>query len=357
MRGGLHRNSHWLRVSYNPLVQLRLFPLKALAMSDTPTPTARMSGLPTVGVIYNPRSHRNKGQDLASDPAPHVFVAQPGARDQLPVALERFKQRGIDLLVINGGDGTVRDALTAGHAIFGEDWPAVAVLPKGKTNALTVDLDAPSEWSLQGAIDAFRDGRRIPRRPLSITPIIGEAPPMLGFILGAGAFTLGISKGQDAHRLGAFNSLAVGVTTLWGVLTALMGRADNPWRRGSKMDIRVGEAGAPFPRSQIGDSAYRQLLLASTLERFPAGIMPFGKLTQGLKIAVIDHATRSILLRLPLILRGKLPEEMEAKGMHQRAVESFTLNIDDSFILDGEAYPGGKYGIAPGPEIEFVAPK
>ena len=330
-------------------------------MSETPPQTARSSGLPTVGVIYNPRSHRNKGQDLASDPAPHVFIAQPGDRDQLPVALERFKQRGIDLLVINGGDGTVRDALTAGHAIFGEDWPAVAVLPKGKTNALTVDLDAPREWSLQGAIDAYRDGRCIKRRPLSIRPVDdaaeGQAEPMLGFILGAGAFTIGINKGQDAHKLGAFNSLAVGVTTFWGVLSALLGRPDNAWRRGSKMDIRVGPEGEPFPRSERGDPRYRQLLFASTLERFPAGLKPFGQLVSGLKLAVLDNATRGTLLRLPMIMRGQERADMADRGMHQREVPSFTLDIDDAFILDGEAFPGGKYEVTSGPEIEFVAPR
>ena len=326
-------------------------------MSETPQIDVVNKGLPTVGVIYNPRSHLNKGQDLASNPAPHVFVAQPGDRAQLPVALERFKQRGIDLLVINGGDGTVRDALTAGHKIFGDDWPAVAVLPKGKTNALTVDLDAPAEWSLQGAIDAYCDGRRIQRRPLSITPIDGEVPAMLGFILGAGAFTLGISRGQDAHRLGAFNSLAVGLTAVWGGLTALMGGPDNPWRRGSKMDIRIGDASEPFPRSDRGHPDYRQLLLASTLEKFPAGIKPFGKIMPGLKLAVLDHASRGTLLRLPFILRGNLPNDMAARGMHQCEVPDFSLDIEDAFILDGEAYPGGSYKVTKGPAIEFVAPR
>jgi len=175
---------------------------------------------PRVGVIYNPRSHRNKGKDLDANPAPHVFVAQPGARDQLPAALERFKRRGIDLLVINGGDGTVRDVLTCGYRVFGEHWPTIAVLPKGKTNALTVDLDAPGDWSLQDAIDAIGDGRRIWRHPLKISALDRKDPALLGFIFGAGAYATGINAGQEAHKLGAFNSLAVGLTTVWGVISA-----------------------------------------------------------------------------------------------------------------------------------------
>lgn len=325
-------------------------------MSATPSSHVAESKLPSVGVIYNPRSHRNRGQDLDSNPAPRVFIAQPGDREQITVALERFRERGIDLLVINGGDGTVRDVLTAGFSVFGEQWPAVAVLPKGKTNALTVDLDAPGEWSLQGAIDAYMKGRRIRRRPLSVAPSDGSTPPMLGFILGAGAFTLGISKGQDAHRLGAFNSLAVGVTTLWAVLSALMGGATNPWRRGSRMDIRLGAERSPLPRSALGEAPYRQVLLSSTLERFPAGLKPFGSIAEGLKLAVMDHANRSTLLKLPVILRGRSRENLSERGLHQLAVASFELGIEDPFILDGEAYPGGTYTIEPGPEIEFVAP-
>ncbi|WP_427966288.1 diacylglycerol/lipid kinase family protein [Altererythrobacter sp.] len=314
------------------------------------------SAPPKVGVIYNPRSHRNKGQDLASDPAPHVFVAQPGHLDQLPDALERFRQREIELLVINGGDGTVRDALTAGAGVFGDNWPAVAVLPKGKTNALTVDLDAPTDWSLQDAIDAYTGGRRILRRPLRITPQGDRDSALLGFILGAGAFTLGIQKGQDAHRLGAFNSLAVGVTTLWGLLSAILGSRANPWRKGAEMDIRLGPERNAAAHSGLGDPRFRQLLLASTLERFPAGIRPFGNAKGEVRLALLDQATRRTLLRLPLVLSGRLMDNMAERGLHQLGIPSFEMKLGDQFILDGEAFPAGDYLVEPGPAIEFVAP-
>ncbi|NJN52949.1 MAG: hypothetical protein HC809_15510 [Gammaproteobacteria bacterium] len=119
----------------------------------------------------------------------------------------------IDLLVINGGDGTVRDVLTCGAAIFGDDWPEIAVLPKGRPIALTVDLGVPRDWTLQNALDAFHAGRRVHRRPIEITTK-GETSRVLGFILGAGAFTTATRAGQGAHRLGAFNSMAVVVTVI-----------------------------------------------------------------------------------------------------------------------------------------------
>lgn len=312
--------------------------------------------MPRVGVIYNPRSHRNKGQDLASDPAPHVYVAQPGARDQLPDALRELSDWGMDLLVINGGDGTVRDVLSAGHKVFSDNWPAIAVLPKGKTNALTVDLDGPQGWSLQGTIDAFRNGRRIRRRPLMIYPKGAPDKALLGFILGAGAYTLGIRAGQDAHRMGAFNSLAVAVTTIWGVLSAFVGSRNNPWRRGVQMELLLGEDRVALTHSGKGDAARRQLLMASTLHRFPAGIKPFGGLEEGLKLAVMDPVDRRTSALIPAVVMGWQPKDMAQRGFHQLATSRFELTLDDEFILDGEAYPAGSYIVEPGPNIEFVAP-
>ncbi len=311
---------------------------------------------PQVGVIYNPRSHRNRGRDLLSDMAPHIHLAQPGKKAQLPAALQRFKERGIELLVINGGDGTVRDVLSAGDQVFGTDWPVVAILPKGKTNALAVDLEAPGDWSLQCAIDAFRNGRRIRRRPIRVVPHAGETEPMLGFILGAGAFTTGIAAGQDAHRIGAFNSLAVAVTTLWGAIQSVFGTDSNPWRRGVEMELLLGESGAPMEHSGLGDPNRRQILVASTLERFPARLKPFGSLKRGLKLAVMDKPVRHILLLLPVILAGWSPSMLRRKGLHQISAPWFEWRLGDRFILDGEAYPAGHYRIEQGPELEFVAP-
>lgn len=311
---------------------------------------------PTVGLIYNPRSHRNKGQDLDSRIAPDVIVAQPGDREQLPEALARLAARGIDLLVINGGDGTVRDVLTCGAAIFGDDWPVLAVLPKGKTNALAVDLDGPAEWTLQAAVDAYESGRRIRRSPLAITPLDQPEARVLGFILGAGAFTLGTKAGQSAHRLGAFNSLAVGVTTFWGVFQTLFGSRTNPWRHGVAMDIRLAPNGVPLEHSGQGDPDRRQLLLVSTLERFPAGIKPFGTLRKGLKLVAMDQLSRWMTLMIPAVIYGRGPGKLRERGIHQLAATAFDLDLGEQFILDGEAFPAGRYRVEPGPEIEFVAP-
>lgn len=329
-------------------------------MSAEPSPAApeprAAPAAPSIGVIYNPRSHRNQGQDLNLGVRANIFVAQPEDTARLKEALERFAARGIDYLVINGGDGTVREVLTAGEDVFGEAWPDLAVLPKGKTNALNVDLGAPPGWTIGAAIAAYATGRRLVRRPVRVEAIEGEKRSMLGFIFGAGAYTLGIRAGQDAHRLGAIDSLAVGLTATWGVLQAVFGSDRNIWRRGVPMRIALGPGGRALEHGPLGDQARRHFVLASTLDRFPARIKPFGNRHEGLKLAVMDHPKRRLLMLLPAILRGYTPGWLRDWGLHQMAAEPVEITVEDEIILDGEAFPAGRYRLTSGPELRFVVP-
>ncbi|MDZ4306882.1 diacylglycerol/lipid kinase family protein [Allopontixanthobacter sp.] len=328
---------------------------------------------PVVGVIYNRHSHHNlkrrhpaeAAADLPVSAGGHpadVIVAEPAGHGDLPATLADFKRRGVELLVMNGGDGTVRDVLSSGLKVWGDDWPALAVLPRGKTNALNVDLGAPADWTLAGVIAAFEQGRRVHRRGIVMTPLpaSGSAedspPPMMGFILGAGAFKTGIKAGQDAHRLGAFNSLAVGVTAVWGVAQALLGSTRNRWRRGTGMQLLLGPNRDPMPHSGFGDPAQRWILIASTLGRLPLGMKLFGPYRDGLRVTVMDKARRRTLAMVPAIVVGNAPGWIGRSGVHFARADEFELTLDDGFILDGEIFPAGRYHVTEGPELHFVVP-
>ncbi|WP_157799438.1 diacylglycerol/lipid kinase family protein [Qipengyuania seohaensis] len=309
---------------------------------------------PRIAMIHNPRSHRNKGRQAERVDGVDITVVQPRTQGELSDALTQLRDEGVEFLIINGGDGTIRDVLTMGQAVFGEDWPALAVLPRGKTNALNVDLGAPSDWSLAAAVEAFRSGRRLQRRALTIADEGAAELPMLGFIFGAGAFTLGIEAGQDAHKIGFFDSLAVGATTAWGVLQVLFGSNANRWRRGTAMQLAYQPSGEGMPHSRHGEPGRRHIVLASTLERMPMGIQLFGKGQAPIRLAVLDRPRRRIFLSLPAILSGWHPDWLASAGLHQISAEAFSIELDAPFILDGEHFPAGRYHIGQGPELTFV---
>jgi hypothetical protein len=307
-----------------------------------------------VGVIFNPRSHRNATLRRAAEEQPGAIVASPAKRGELRGVLAGFAEQRVECIAISGGDGTVRDVLTAGMAVFGDNWPPIAVVPSGKTNALNADLGAPKHWTLAEAVAALRDGTRIVRRPLVVRDLAGGGE-LVGFVFGAGLFTVAVGAGQDAHRLGAFDSLAVVATAAWGVVQALLGTDRNPWRRGAEMRIRIGEDAHEMPRHPKGDPARRAMLLASTLERFSAGIKPFGNRT-GMKLAVMDNPSRRVMATIPAVAAGWESPWLEKMGLHQCETTRILLDVGDRFILDGEAFPAGSYEITQGPPLRFVVP-
>ncbi|WP_279350983.1 diacylglycerol/lipid kinase family protein [Erythrobacter litoralis] len=316
-----------------------------------------MSPQPSVGVIYNARSHRNKGRTPGKTPSAAIDLAEPRTKADIPEALRRFAANGIDCLVISGGDGTVRDVLSLGRDIFTDGWPAIAVLPRGKTNALNADLGAPADWSLNEAVEAFVNGRRLKRRPLEIrSRMESESRTMFGFILGAGIFTLGVNSGQDAHRMGFFDSLAVGLTSLWGIGQTIFGSSKSSWRRGTVMRLTDAQTGVELPHSRYGEQGRRSILLASTLNRMPLGIKLFGKGQKGIRLAVLDAPRRRIMGFVPAMLAGWHPRWLDRGGLHHLSVEGFEMEIGDKFVLDGETFEAGSYVVMQGPHLSFVAP-
>jgi len=341
-----------------------VYEFEALPDMVQPTPRKRESrrapsarAVPLVGIVRNPRSHRNRGLAPEMAECSNILTETPATRADLVRALHDFARRGVDYLVVDGGDGTVRDVLTCGADIFGDHWPDLIVLPKGKTNALTVDLGLPNQWSLAEALAAAARGRTIQRRPLRVSEASGGAGRIQGFILGAGAFTLGTEAGQEAHRRGAFNSFAVGLTILWGVIQALFGRAGNPWRACTPMRLTDRGTGRELARSGRGDPGERYLAVATTFERFPLGARPFGaNAAPGLKLGLIDWPVRWVMLLLPAILFGLHGRFLARNGAIRAAAREVEIELGGSFILDGEAFPAGRYILGEGPRLNFVVP-
>lgn len=332
------------------------------SLPEVGRPAAPLAGLdavvrqaPLIGVIRNPRSHRNAGDPPEWTGRGSVLVEMPDRRSELQAILARFAERRVDYLVVDGGDGTVRDVLTCGAGIFGDRWPTLIVLPNGKTNALAADLGLPGDWSLTDALEAIHSGRLAHRRPLVVAQRDNTDARVQGFVFGAGAFNAAIGLGQAAHRRGAFNAVAVGVTAVWSLVQALFGSEGNVWRRGTPMRLYDATDGE-LPHSGIERLDQRYLLFASTLTRFPAGLRPFAGVEGALRASVIDNSRLGLLVRLPLIFRGVVGEGLRRRGYHVFGMDRLRLDIGDRFILDGEAFPAGLYELSLGPKLRFVVP-
>ncbi len=310
---------------------------------------------PLVGLIRNARSHRNHNGSAGASEHDGVLVTAPKKRSELPDILAGFAEKRVDYIAIDGGDGTVRDVLTCGAGIFGDSWPTLIVLPNGKTNALAYDLGVPNGWTLTEALRAIQRGNTVRRHPIVIAQRDNPSAQVRGFIMGAGVFNRCIALGQRSHDLGAFNAAAVGVTAAWSVLQALFGSGSNPWRQGTYMHVRHDD-GRAVPHFGGLPADERYLLVTSTLQRFPAGLDPFGGVEEPLRMAIMDNPRRGLLLRIGALMRGAASAATMRRGAHIVGDEAFELDIADSFILDGEAFPSGQYRLTAGAKLRFVVP-
>ena len=322
--------------------------LRAVPRIKVAPSVAATAGL-TIGIVCNPKAHRNHGAayEEGMPGADSVLLAAPRTREALGAVLAQFAAKRIDLLVIDGGDGTVRDVLTAAESIWAAAWPRIVVIPSGKTNALAIDLGIPKGWTLTQALDAMRAGRIEARRPVEISRHDGRSP-LRGFLFGVGAFVDGTELAQHTHRAGAFNGIAVGLAVGWAVLQTMFGPATSRWRRGTM--LRLGMAG------EMPEARARYLLLASTLGRLPLGIKPFGKAKRGLKLLDIDAPPRRMWAGAPAVIVGWEPAWMDKAGYHRREITGFDLALERGFILDGELFPGGALSVRQGPKLSFVVP-
>ena len=101
-----------------------------------------MSG---IGIITNPHSKQNKRNPSRSQLLSYILGKQgqmevTQSLDDLAQVAEKFKKNEIEILAINGGDGTISQTLTAFHKVYGDTkLPKIAILPGGTMNVRSED--------------------------------------------------------------------------------------------------------------------------------------------------------------------------------------------------------------------------
>lgn len=298
------------------------------------------------GVIRNLKSHRNQAAAPVVAP-PGVLEAVPERPDDLHEALSWFAASGVDLVVIDGGDGTVRDVLTRASKAYGDKLPTFGVIPNGKTNALALDLGVPLGTPVRAMLAAARDpAKRKVRACLEVIRPGETVPEHRGFLFGMGAFVRGTELAQKTHGLGFFDNAAIVMTILGAAGRTLTGGSEDPWRRGEPAAVALDGA-PPETREWF-------LILAATLKRFPLGLKPFGPPHEGLKVMAAEAPPRRLPAAVPALLSGSEAAWLERAGYRRRDVEEMALSFAGDFTLDGEIYPGGELTVRRGPDVEFV---
>lgn len=314
-----------------------------------------------IGMISNPLSGGNRkglqsvetmlaGYGLAL----HRHVVQP---QDVQAAICDFACQGVNLVVVNGGDGTIHAALTA---LFTTQWPdrlpVLAVLRAGTTSMIARDVGISGSQlqALSRFLGWAYTGRGIAsvvKRPVLRLEWEKCGEPMYGMFFGAGAIYEGIKFCHDRiYKNGVRGELAAGLTLARFLLAAVKGdRQTVP-----TTTIHLGLEGMALQDMDV------QLLFVTTLERLFLGIRPYwGAEKASLHFTAIRSDATHILQAAPCLLSGRrsrwaTPEH----GYFSRNLSHLQLFIQSGFTLDGQLYEGdsqrGTLSLRSGGEVAFL---
>ncbi|MCP5066266.1 MAG: hypothetical protein GY946_06825 [bacterium] len=253
----------------------------------------------------------------------------------VPSAVTEFADRGVELLIINGGDGTLQRALTEilGHT---PGWrPKIAPLRSGRTNmaALALGASRSPAAALRSLVVDAREGNlgaRVFPHPVLRMELVGEGTPHFGMFFGAGAVCRGIELTHKsfpkAKAKGVFGPVVIIATLLPQLLSGRQAGLLVP----DKVQLTLDDQPA-------GTDAY-SVIIATTLDRLFLKMRPFwGEGPGSIRLTTMTASAHGVGRALPHILRGR-PPSRATTGFESVNTHEGRFRLDCGVTLDGELF-------------------
>lgn len=265
---------------------------------------------------------------------------------------------GADLLVINGGDGTIRQVVSdLMHASPFSEMPTLAVVPGGQTNMLAGDLGAKAR-PLNVLADIIATWRRDDRSKfLSQRKILKvrrtpDEDALYGFFFGTAAIISGIEFCRE-HIYPLNIPMPAAHAAVMGFLlsSVLSGGTIGP------RDLKPSTAAISVDDILISPKDYFGII-ATTMDRLLLNLHPFSDKGDGpVKFAALEKGPAAVMKAIPKLLGLGGPSADPENYFFSRMSSRIEVTSDAPYTLDGEFYhpeTGVPVTIEAGREIAFL---
>ncbi|MCL2448670.1 MAG: sphingosine kinase [Polyangiaceae bacterium] len=292
-----------------------------------------MSG---IGVVLNPKSRhnlRNPGAAarLAARLGDHGVVREARSIDELYRIAEDFRRDAVEILAINGGDGTNTVTLSGFFDVYGgAPLPEIALLRGGTMNTVANSIGVHRgrpEALLERLVHAYarRNGaplHRAARRVMRVATLDSTGaetkPPQYGFLFGTG-----VMHGFLAEYYGAGDPPSVFVaasTLLRGSASALVG---GPMIRRMAAPFRGSVTLADGTTWEARDYL---AVAAGTIAHIGLDFKPFHRFAEAKNGTAAFHALG--IYASPLAFVAELPRIHQGRAMHDgKAFEALSTGM------------------------------
>jgi len=309
--------------------------------------------VPGIGVLTNPRSRKNRRNPQLARRLSYVVgdsghLVAPEGLDELEHAVQQFQQRDVDVVAINGGDGTAHVALGALYKAYGEQLPRIALLRGGTMNTVASGLGIRGEPEalLGRLVGRYHAGE--PLRVVSRNVLVVD-DEKVGFLFGNGLIAHFLELYYEGGEPSPTKAVllvarAVGSALIGGSLAK---RLTRPVRCGVVVD------GTEWP------SLPWMTVAAGTVDDIGLRFRPFYKAPEypGTLHAVgLGCTALQLVPEFLSIRRGKPtshPNIVEQLGRELILESTEPL----SYMIDGDFHRGGqRICVRVGPRVELVLP-
>ena len=271
---------------------------------------------------------------------PEVIHIETDRAGVVPEAIASIAEQKVDLLIVNGGDGTLQHALTEilTNMDF-ESLPMIAPLCGGRTNMTALDFGCTRNplKGLATLVESARAGtihERVVDRPVLRVEFDRGRRLEYGMFFGAGVIHRAISLTHRVFPTGnSQGAFGAGIVT-----AALLARAAFSEKEGI---IRPDKIQALVDGNAVPHGEFT-LLMASSLQHLFLKLNPFwGEGRGGVRFTSIASSAKHLARSSPGIVRGRpRPDVNPQTGYTSVNAEKVALRFDCGFTVDGEIFPG-----------------
>ncbi|HEX9289103.1 MAG TPA: diacylglycerol kinase family protein [Anaeromyxobacteraceae bacterium] len=309
-----------------------------------------------IGIVNNPLSRRNlrapeTARRLRALLDGEGEVADAATREELLRAVERFRTRGIDVLAVNGGDGTGHIVLTAFAEAYGSTpLPPVALLRGGAMNTVADahKVRGSPESILKALLERRRSGAPVRTAERDLLSVEADgAPRRCGFLFGTGAVVTFL----DAYYRTAYPRPATAAALLVRAVGSALVGGSFAAALTAREALRVTSDGDEWP-----DEPYLAVL-AGAVPEIGFGFTPFSRCDEqpGFFHAVgVTGSTLQVAAHLPQIWLGRPWRRALAADAVAR---DLVIEGPVRFTIDGDLYEAREeVRIRTGPPVRLVVP-